>query len=326
MQEKRGNFNEIEKTSKPCVTYLDFQRSEDLIDRVFAEVNSCDEKRQQRLFVKLGIPTDKITPEAIKDGLLRRLELYEKKAQELTDFHSEITSSFVNWISENGFKPQQDPGSLSVYLTDDILGYGSEEKIFNIKGGGISQFDPLSNAIYFNADCDLNVLSHEYIHAASYNESRKSVGFRTVDEKGDISGNLWLDEGCAVIGEHATRLAPPSSDTIEGTDVELYEKGFLWLTKLFCEKIGWTECELIKAYFGNEDYREKLEKTIKEKFGCTIDELNTLFLGYGDRSREDMDAILSGKKVTLRAEANSPLYSSYLKLQKIFKNISIIEK
>jgi len=316
------------KKGKYCLSYLDFQEPIELVDKVFLEISSMSSPAQKKLFLKLGLNEAEITPETLKNKLFERLEGYERKSKEVIRRRSEIINSFLKWTNENNITPMQNIDTIQIYIFDNILGYGSEEKDF--KKGPISQFGPESNAIYFDADCDLDILSHEYIHAASYSEGMKCIGFRTINEDGNIGGNQWLDEGCAVIGEHATRLAPPSLENKEKLElyeekINVYEKGYLWLTKLFCKEIGWTEIDLVKAHFGQQPYRNNLEETVKEKFGCTIEDLNPLFLGYSDESHTNMESILSGEEIVLHTKGNTGLREKYDKLKKVFKSIIISE-
>ncbi len=304
------------ESSIKVLSYLDSISSEELGNRVAEQIRSSDVRSASVKLEFLELASD-ASEDEIKEALQKHIERYKERVKQVQEMIPAQLARTNEWLNKNGYRPKQSIDSVSVIVSDRLLQSGFPDGTYkNI----LEEFDPITNQVSVSGQEHGNFLAHEYIHAISHNVSTKETGFRQVAENGALVGNQWLDEGMAVLGEMATF---PNARVERHYSDNLYLEGYLWMTRLFMKELNLSESDLFKAYFDQDTYRSMLETKVKQRFGCSVADLDDLFLGYLDEDKEIIQKILNKEPIVLSAMEGSGIDKKYLRLKKIFPAIRV---
>lgn len=317
--ERTKTLNNFEQETKAEIhSYFENISPEDLTGRVWDGLNRITDPIRKKIKLKGLHLGENASETEVKSALYEHILKYQERVNELNNFIPEHLKKVHEWLDEKDLTPKQNPDLIPVIISDEILHLGVENDYPPVFG---EYFDVEHNTIFLTGQENLNAVAHEYFHGMAYNSETKEAGFKHFLE-GKHSGNVWLDEGITMIGEFAT--FPTREKNKRDKYDEMYDGGYYWLTQLFLKELNVSQDEALRAYFMEEPYRSQFEKKTKERFGCTIDELNELLIGYSDESKEKIIKIIKGESVKLEAMEGSGLDKSYIKLQHIFPKIEVI--
>src|SRR3989339_758456 len=321
-----GEMNQKQEAEKPETTreqalnvpvqsYLDLMTPTELLRRVKEQIYSSSQQSKILKLNTLNLSTD-ATEQQIEQALGIYIEHYLERVQRVREQIPEQLTRTTEWLTVNQYVPRQPLERIHIVVTDQLL-----QLAFNNTDASsvMEEFHPEQNSVSISGQKPGNFLAHELIHALSHDPSTKETGFRQF-QQGKNTGNQWVDEGMAVLGELATF---PNARSEQDDSDKLYLDGYLWMTQLFMNELGVTQSDLFKAYFGMSPYRSDLETNVQKKFGCSITDLNDLFLGYDDDDKKTIQNILQKKPVYLSAVEGSGLDKKYLRLKQIFPLIEV---
>lgn len=300
-------------------TYLDNIQPEELQQRVFDALKTTDDPLRRKIQLReLNLP-EAYTEKELEEAIKVRIELYKERSERVKEFARRFQDKLANWLEQQKLVPAQNPKSIPVYVNDYLLHSGVENDFPDVFG---EMFDAQTNVVTVTGKYDSNIIAHEYFHAMGYNPTTKDAGFRKHIEGRRIEGNLWLDEGVTMMGEFATHPTeiPNRRDHVD----EMYDDGYFWLTQVYMQEIGVSQDELMRAYFGEEPYRNQLEEKTKQRFGCNITELGNIFFGYTNEAKKQTMQIIKGVPIVLEAMEGSGLDEKYLDLKRFFPNIEVV--
>lgn len=242
-------------------------------------------------------------------------------AASLESLHRESVRLLTAFFREKNIKPAQDIGGVTVRAVEAA-------------DNTASCFWPPTNTVHVNNALQKSapyILVHELAHAASYSgfpmQGRYRVGFKALEKPQVInrpsetthSGNTWLDEACATIIES---IAYTPSHLRPNDDP--YIAGYTFLAHELMVRLGIDEIFLLRAFVGQERYREELDAMVYETWGGSIDDLDPLFIGFNDECRAQMAAVLRDERVTIRMPRkiidSDPRWK---KLRTMFPNMNI---
>ncbi|AKM77964.1 TPA: hypothetical protein DDZ49_03255 [Candidatus Wolfebacteria bacterium] len=303
---------------KPDIrSFFDYTTPEMLKRRAVKEILALEnEQKKEARMGRFGLSSEATEGEIVA-AIERRIGEYQTRIAEAKVFIPEQLKKTNEWLEGNQLHPKQPPENVSVRIVDSLLAIG-------VPGGDIedvrSQYKPDANIIMFNPEEGWFIPAHEYMHAMGSDKEGRVVGFRYINERNEIKGNRWLDEGTAMIGEFATNSAEDRGRDRERTDG--YEF-FYWMTQQFIRELGITEAELLRAFFDQDGAREEFEKKVKERFNCTTEDLAIFPMAYSEEEREMVVRMLKGDAMTLTVPDNEHAKEKYNALAELFPNIKI---
>ncbi|MCR4313644.1 MAG: hypothetical protein NUV84_00120, partial [Candidatus Uhrbacteria bacterium] len=248
-------------------------------------------------------------------ALIERFKLFETKKDALELQRAHLLADMGEFGKRNGIEFQQDPAAVEIRYFDRVLTIGK-------KGKRTPYFDHNENVLRMDVNVGPNILAHELAHATSFDQKTKTGGFLRFTSEG-TEGNQSLTEGATMMVEF--ELVPTKREDTRDVGDDLYD-GYYWFTDLIRTELEVERCDFLRAYYGQEPYPSKFEEKVRSRFGCTVDELSHLFLGYSDKAKELMRKIVKGDAVKLSASNQGGLLDEYRRLSRIFPNIEVIEK
>lgn len=297
-----------------------------IIDResfdIQVSIDNLSSEEKQNLLNALKLP-ENTTLEHLRIRIKNHLEVYYQKVEEINRFLTEQIPAIKNYLAKNGLIPHQNPEDIPIYVTDHILEYLVDTE-FTSSIFSEGEYLPQKEAIRV---AKKDVVPHELFHAMSHNKEKRTLGFyenAERNEHGELIGNVWLDEGTVMLGEYDV-YPIDSREISEEEDDGLYTQGYLFLTKLFQQELQVSTLDLQKAHFKQEPEYSQLVQKVRERFNCTIAELDCLFLGFNEESQEQMTSLLNGQSVTLTYVdvEGSNLGQKFRKLQNIFPTLTV---
>lgn len=302
-------------------SYLDFIDRPTLQKNIIASLENIEGIEQRIIARHLNLPPD-ATHEQKVAAVVERIMHYEKRLGELRTFIPDQVRKLKTWLSHEGLEASQQPDDIPVFITDRILARGMTG--LPVPERNTSSYEPRANDIVIEIDESPDfVIPHEFGHAMSADTSKQQYGFRqqeTSETATSTYGNVWLDEGCAMIVERATNLPPERQRPVE--EIDMYGT-WAWMTEIFRQELQLSEQDLLKAYLKPGADREQLEKRVIDHYGCTISELDDLFIGFDSTSKSTILALLRKEPVTLTSVEGDSHEESYRKLARIFPNIEL---
>jgi hypothetical protein len=207
---------------------------------------------------------------------------------------------------------------IHIVILDSLLLHGSPIV------SDANQYDHDTNTILIEIQQPNQMLAHEVGHCLSADMDNCRLGFIyfEFDQTGQRigKGNQWLNEGTTIIWEELS--------TNDGSSIPSRKKKwdmYGWYraaTKLLLQEIDVIEDTLLRAYFGQAQYRQPVLKKIEQRFGATIEELDCLML----RLEPEWTAqILRGEPVIADIHKNlqQEVQDQYKKLATIFPNVTL---
>ncbi|HYF05694.1 MAG TPA: hypothetical protein VEA59_06005 [Patescibacteria group bacterium] len=295
-------------------SYLDSVTPEELKHRVISALSKIDDPHKLRFKLQeLGL-SEKPSNEELLQAIEKHIEGYQQRVAQVREFIPTHLPKLNEWLDREGYTPRQRPEDIPVIVNDYLLHSGVENDFPHVFG---EFFNGEENFITITGKHGNNVTAHEYVHGIAFDPETKTGGF--IAEGGK---NVWLDEGVTMLGEFATypTKVPGRRDDPE----ELYDDGYMWLTRIYMQEVGVSEQDLFKAYFGTEPQKTELEKKTQRRFGCSVVDLQGLFLGYSQEAKENVLKIIKGEVVVLEAMEGSGVDQHFTELQKIFPNIEVV--
>ncbi|HPA25256.1 MAG TPA: hypothetical protein PLK76_00610 [bacterium] len=323
MVESLEKINKSEKKESVRLhNYLENYSSEELLENVFNVIKTESHPPYYELYLKKLNLLVMALDEEIKNALRERIENYRIKVAELQEKIPQYIERLKSWVATNNYITKQNPESVDLYFYDKILIKGTSEIFAQL---GENRFHPEFNVISVDEInlVNVNIIFHEYMHSLAFDKENKNCGFRKLGIDQMAEGNRWLDEGITVMGELET--CPENFISKIFVNRDEYAS-YLWLVKTYMQELKISKEELFRAYFGEGNYRLLLEQKNQKRFGCSIDKLESLFIGYGPENEKIMLDIIKGKKVVLEAIEGSGVDIQYTNLKKIFSNIDLIIK
>lgn len=308
--EPRGGIN----------AYLDVVSPNEMQQRVLVALQNDDNPTSRKLRLRDLHLSENPADDELKNAVEERISEYQERVKAIREFIPKHLHSLQEWLQQQGLTPKQRPDIVPVYVNDYILRLGAEGEFRDVFE---DSFYPEHNVIYLTGKHAHNITVHEYFHAMSHDTDTKSTGFKDMEE-GVLKGNVWLDEGVTMLGEFAAypTREPGKRDKTD----EMYDEGYMWLTKLYMEELNVSKLYMLKAYFNQDGYKADLEVKTKQRFGCSVAELNDIFFGYSLEAKEKTKKLISGEPVTLELTEGSGLIERYENLQERFPNVSIAIK
>lgn len=280
-----------------------------------------------RARIILGVGSDDSVT-AVDEKLAKRFVEYDAFVERVAVERGRVLADIAAWMDKNAVFSSRRLDEVGVLCVDPLfdaaMRYKKESAApWNFVGG---EFDPVHNAIYLSHDGKISepgalraLVAHEFGHALSHDAKTNSAGFRRIESDGSMEGNVWLDEGAAVIFEKEFQQEPDGARALEDP---LYD-GYAWVTDALLAKIGATKRELLDAWISGGDARRKFEEKIQTMFGCGSGDLSGLFLGFDGESKKKMADILDGKRVVLEAVRGSGVDVACEKIQAVFPAVVV---
>lgn len=278
------------------------------LDRFFAQ-----NKKTRTLSLKgLGL-TQNADRSEVRKRFVERIDQFERRQVELQEALRDLFPRFASFQESHGVVFIQDPRVVEVKLVDPLLEIGRD-------GFKRPVFDHENNIVYVTVDSGKNILAHELVHATTFDVGSKTSGFMDYSRKDQDLGNSWMNEGVTMMAEF--ELVPTKEPEIRDVPDDLYA-GMYWLTKRVQAELGLSNTELIRAYYRKEPERTSLDQVTLKRFGCTITELQSLFLGFNEKSKDTIERLLRGERVALRARNQGGMIERYQSLASIFSNVEV---
>lgn len=325
--------NSKERQSRDAlITYDAFVSRDRLIAAIFDAVAGANDRGDAEFLSRhvrslLGVDRGGRTA-AIEEKIAERFAKYDAFVDRVAVTRRQALVDIAAWMNGRGFTQPRGFDDVAVVCADPLfhaaLRYSGNVDIPSIFVGG--EFDSKAGSVYIsydermeNPDALRTLVVHELGHALSCDPVAGAFGFRQYGADGILSGNLWLDEGAAVIFEKEFQNEP---DGVRAPEDPLYD-GYAWTAEVLLKKIGATKEEFLEAWLSGGAARKLFEEKIRVALGCAIADLDVLFLGYDDESKKKIVDILDGKTVLLEAVKGSGLDTAYRKLQTFFPAVDV---